>query len=99
MGLPLGFRSKLQNPLRLCSNQRLRFVPTRTPRTWCVSGQYGKSETAVGCAPPLYPERVLGSGSILELPATLSGRAYSLDAEAVEDAELQFDLREDFLRS
>lgn len=45
----------------------------------------------------LYPSRTLGKGTILGLPATLSGDAYSLAAEVTEDAELGFVSREDFL--
>lgn len=46
---------------------------------------------------PLYPARVLGPGSILGLPATLSEGAYSLTAEILEDAEFDFVSRKDFL--
>jgi CRP/FNR family transcriptional regulator len=38
----------------------------------------------------LYPPKVLGSGSIVGLPATLSGSPYSLTAEVVDDAEVGF---------
>ena len=45
----------------------------------------------------LYPSRILGRGAIIGLPATLSGKAYSIAAEVSEDAELGFVSREDFL--
>ncbi|HXY03213.1 MAG TPA: cyclic nucleotide-binding domain-containing protein [Terriglobales bacterium] len=45
----------------------------------------------------VYPCRTLGSGSILGLPATLSGGTYSLQAEVSEDAELGFVSRQDLL--
>jgi CRP-like cAMP-binding protein len=38
----------------------------------------------------LYPTRSLGPGSVLGLPATVSGAAYSLTAEVTEDSELGF---------
>jgi CRP/FNR family transcriptional regulator, cyclic AMP receptor protein len=44
-----------------------------------------------------YPSRALGEGAILGLPATLSGEGYSLTAETIEDAELGFVSRNDFL--
>jgi CRP-like cAMP-binding protein len=45
----------------------------------------------------LYPSRALGPGAIVGLPATISGEAYSLAAEVIEDAELGFVSRDDFL--
>jgi CRP-like cAMP-binding protein len=45
----------------------------------------------------LYPQRKLGSGAIVGLPATLSGGAYSLGAEVSKDAQLAFVSRQDFL--
>jgi CRP-like cAMP-binding protein len=42
--------------------------------------------------------RTLGPGSLLGLPATLSGRAYSLTATAAEDCQLDFIRREAVLR-
>lgn len=45
----------------------------------------------------LYPARTLGPGSIVGLPATLSGAPYSVTAEVREDAELGFVSRQDFL--
>jgi CRP-like cAMP-binding protein len=57
----------------------------------------GKVSLRLDGGDKLLPSRVLGSGSILGLPATLAGATYSLTAEASEDAELDFVAREDFL--
>lgn len=49
-----------------------------------------------------YPPRKLGPGSVLGLPATLAGAAYSLTAEVIEDAQVGFIPRDtvlDFLRA
>ena len=45
-----------------------------------------------------YPPRIVGRGSIVGLPATLSGSPYSLTAEVVEDAELGFITRKDLIK-
>ena len=48
-----------------------------------------------------YPPRILGPGSVLGLPATLSGSPYSLTAEVTEKAKLAFvprDVLVNFLR-
>jgi CRP-like cAMP-binding protein len=39
---------------------------------------------------PVYPARTLEAGAIAGLPASISGNAYSLTAEVVEDSELAF---------
>ena len=39
---------------------------------------------------PVYPERTLGAGAIAGLPATVSGKPYSLTAKVAEDSELAF---------
>ena len=39
---------------------------------------------------PGYPARILGPGAIVGLPATVSGKPYSLTAKVVDDAELAF---------
>lgn len=46
---------------------------------------------------PVYPARILGPGSIIGLPATVSGNPYSLTARAVEDSELTFVPRDSLL--
>jgi CRP-like cAMP-binding protein len=38
----------------------------------------------------LYPPKILGSGSVLGLPATVAGSPYSLTAEVIEQAEIAF---------
>jgi CRP-like cAMP-binding protein len=38
----------------------------------------------------VYPSRNLGSGSVLGLPATLSGEKYSLTAEVTADSRFAF---------
>jgi CRP-like cAMP-binding protein len=45
-----------------------------------------------------YPERLLGPGCVLGLPATLSGEPYSLTAKAHEKTRLAFVPRGDVLR-
>ena len=45
---------------------------------------------------PIY-ERVMGSGSLLGLPATINNLPYSATAMAIEDTELSFVAREDLL--
>lgn len=39
---------------------------------------------------PTFPARFLGPGSVVGLPATLSGLPHTLNAEVVEDAKLAF---------
>jgi CRP-like cAMP-binding protein len=43
-------------------------------------------------------ERVVGEGCLVGLPATASGRAYSLTCEVVEDVELMYLSRKDFAK-
>ena len=50
----------------------------------------GKVRLSLDCESPLYPARVLGAGSVVGLPATVSGAPYSLTATVVEDSELAF---------
>ena len=57
----------------------------------------GKVSLGLDCETKLYPTRVLGAGSIVGLPATVSGAPYSLTAIVVEDAELDFVPREKVL--
>ncbi len=57
----------------------------------------GKVDLQLDGKVSVYPTRTLGRGSILGLPATLSGGAYSLGATLSEDAELGFVSREAFL--
>lgn len=58
----------------------------------------GKVKLSLDSRKELYPTRVLGAGSIVGLPATMSGAAYSLTATVEEDAELGFVPREAFLK-
>ncbi|MGA9640494.1 MAG: Crp/Fnr family transcriptional regulator [Terriglobales bacterium] len=39
---------------------------------------------------PALPTRIAGAGSVVGLPGTVAGTAYSLMAEVIEDAELVF---------
>jgi CRP-like cAMP-binding protein len=48
-------------------------------------------------APAVFPSRRIGPGAVLGLPATLSGSAYSLSAEAVEDSTFVHVSREELL--
>jgi CRP-like cAMP-binding protein len=50
----------------------------------------GRVRLALDQAVELYPTRILGSGSVIGLPATFSGEPYSLTAEAAEDCNLDF---------
>jgi CRP-like cAMP-binding protein len=52
--------------------------------------QSGRVNLALDCESPIYPTRILGSGAVAGLPATVSGNPYSLTATVVEDAELAF---------
>jgi CRP-like cAMP-binding protein len=57
----------------------------------------GKVDLQLDGKVSVYQTRTLGRGSILGLPATLSGGTYSLGAKVSEDAELGFVSREAFL--
>lgn len=50
----------------------------------------GKVKLSLNGGSTAYPERALGSGSVLGLPATVSGEPYSLNAEVVQDCDLYF---------
>src|SRR5215831_7474422 len=50
----------------------------------------GRVQLQLEGAAGLYPTRVLGPGSILGLPATVSGEPYSLTARAEQDCQLDF---------
>lgn len=59
-----------------------------------VSGLFlirrGQVTLELGCDGRVYPARILGPGSVVGLPATMSGAPYSLTAEVTEDSELLF---------
>ena len=57
----------------------------------------GKVQLQLEGAGGLYPTRVLGSGAVVGLPATVSGEPYSLTAQATQDCELNFISRKDLL--
>jgi CRP-like cAMP-binding protein len=57
----------------------------------------GKVRLQLEGAGGLYPTRTLGPGSVVGLPATVSGEPYSLTAEAVQDCVLDFISRKDLL--
>ena len=63
-----------------------------------VTGVYlirsGRISLGLDHESPVYPARMLGPGAIAGLPASISGNAYSLTAEVVEDSELAFVRRE-----
>lgn len=50
----------------------------------------GKIQLAIEGVGSSFPPRLLGVGSVVGLPATVAGSAYSLTAEVIEDAELAF---------
>lgn len=58
----------------------------------------GKVRLSLEDNPRLYPPKILGGGSIVGLPGTLSGSAYSLTAEIVQDADLGFIPRKALLK-
>lgn len=57
----------------------------------------GQIKLTLDAASRLYPARVVGSGFVIGLPATLSGEPYSLTAEVKNDCELDFIPRRKFL--
>ena len=50
----------------------------------------GQVELTLEGGGALYPTRVLGPGSLIGLPATVSGEPYSLTAVAIKDCDLDF---------
>ena len=54
----------------------------------------GKVSLALDGANASFPSRILGTGSVVGLPATVAGSPYSLTAQVIEDAELAFVPRE-----
>jgi CRP/FNR family transcriptional regulator, cyclic AMP receptor protein len=50
----------------------------------------GRISLALDYEIPVYPARILGPGALIGLPATVSGKPYSLTAKVVEDSELGF---------
>jgi CRP-like cAMP-binding protein len=54
----------------------------------------GRVSLALDCPNPAYPPRILGPGSMVGLPATVSGNPYSLTAKVLDDSELAFVARE-----
>lgn len=57
----------------------------------------GKVRLQLEGAGGLYPTRTLGPGSLVGLPATVSGEPYSLTADAAQDCALDFIARKDLL--
>ena len=59
-----------------------------------VSGVFlirsGRISLALDYETPVYPARILGPGAVTGLPATVSGKSYSLTATVVEDSEVAF---------
>ena len=58
----------------------------------------GKVQLRLEGAGGIYPTRTVGAGSIVGLPATVSGEPYSLTAEVVRDCDLDFISRKELLR-
>jgi CRP-like cAMP-binding protein len=48
-------------------------------------------------ATPIFPDRVLGPGAMIGLPASVSGNPYTLTAKVLEDSELAFVPRKSFV--
>jgi CRP-like cAMP-binding protein len=63
---------------------------TGGPARGAVRILQGQVRLTLERAAGLYPTRTLGPGSIIGLPATFSGKPYSLTAEAAEDCNLDF---------
>jgi CRP-like cAMP-binding protein len=59
--------------------------------------QSGLVKMALGNNPKLYPNRRLGAGRVIGLPATFSGEPYSLTAECATNCHLWFIPRQNFL--
>ena len=57
----------------------------------------GRVQLQLEGATGLYPTRTLGLGSIVGLPATVSGEPYSLTGVTAEDSELDFIPRKELL--
>ena len=57
----------------------------------------GKVNLALDDATPIFPDRVLGPGAMIGLPASVSGNPYSLTAKVLEDSELAFVPRKSFV--
>ena len=60
------------------------------PGTGAFLIRSGQVRMSLGSNPLLYPSRIVGSGSVIGLPATFSGEPYSLTAKAEEDCCLDF---------
>lgn len=50
----------------------------------------GRIKLGLDFVTPVYPDRTLGAGALVGLPATVSGKPYSLTAQVAEDSELAF---------
>jgi CRP-like cAMP-binding protein len=59
----------------------------------------GKIQLALEGVDYAFPPRILGTGSVVGLPATVAGSPYSLTAQVVEDAELAFVARAPLLEA
>jgi CRP-like cAMP-binding protein len=57
----------------------------------------GRVKLQLEGAAALYPPRVLGPGSIVGFPASVSGEPYSLTVEVLQDCELDFISRKELL--
>ncbi|HEX3321099.1 MAG TPA: cyclic nucleotide-binding domain-containing protein [Terriglobales bacterium] len=50
----------------------------------------GRIGLCFDCESKAFPQRVLGPGAIVGLPASVSGNPYSLTAEVIQDSEFAF---------
>ena len=50
----------------------------------------GRIALCLDCETKALPDRMLGPGAIVGLPASVSGNPYSLTAEVIQDSELAF---------
>ena len=69
-----------------------------TPSRGAYLIRRGQVELSLEGGGTLYPTRLLGSGSIVGLPASFSGEPYSLTAIAVKNCELGFISRSQLLK-
>jgi len=60
--------------------------------------QKGEIQLRNACDERVYGNRIVSAGAVIGLPATLSGRPYSLTAEVTKDARLAFVPREVMVR-
>ena len=69
-----------------------------TPARGAFLVKAGRVRLQLDGSPGIYPGRTLGAGSLIGLPATVSGEPYSLTAVVLQNCELGFVSRQKLLR-